>query len=103
MLLGNFSAEQELLTPPDDLSVRVYREPFANEFMLTVPNPGGEPYTEVMDAPTATQWFLDRGCDAIKLEKALDYAWEYGFYRPVFIKVKRIDTPMIQSRVSPRL
>jgi len=104
MLLGDFQNKTvEPVTPPDDLSIRLYREPFSDEFILTIPNGSHEPVTEIMGAEDTRKWFSARGCKPEKLEKALDYAWEYSFYRPVFIRVAFLNPPVSVSGVSPRV
>ena len=104
MLLGDLSSSVVTeVTSPDPLAVRVYREPFTDQFTLVIPNGDQPPYSDLMDVEQTRKWFTTRGCDAIKLEKALDYAWEFGFYRPCFVKVKTLTVYTPYTKVTPRL
>lgn len=104
MFVGDLIGNQDVVyATPGDLTVQVLREPYTEQFTLVIPNGTSTPYTELMEAEETRTWFTRRGCDPIKLGKALDYAWEFGFYRPCYIRVKTLDVPVVTTRVSPRL
>ena len=104
MILGDLVGNQDVVyETPGDNTVRVLREPYTEQFTLVIPNGTAVPYTELLEVEETRKWFTRRGCDPIKLEKALDYAWEFGFYRPCYIRVKTLEVPVVATRVSPRL
>jgi hypothetical protein len=86
--------------PP--LPVHVTREPFCEWFNLEYrTDDSPTPLTEELDPDETRDWFKKRGADMDKIEKMLDYVW--NFYRAdvVIEKPKKVELPM--SKIQPRI
>lgn len=78
------------------LTVRIKREPFAEEFDLQQENG----HSESLNPDELRAWFKDRGGDVDKLEPVLDYCWNFPRWQTVVISNPR---PVRRMRLDPRL
>lgn len=83
--------------PESSLVVQLRREPFEDEFTITLP----DGTSEELEAEDLRTWFKVRGADEIAVESAMDYCW--NFYAAEF-EIKNPKVPVQKnSNVLPQL
>lgn len=65
--------EAKLATPPAKMAVKIDREPGMDFLVLTLE----DGTTEELDVDDTREWFRLRGANMDKIDKALDYVWNF--------------------------
>ena len=78
------------------LTVKIKREPFAEEFDLELENG----HSESLDPDALRAWFKERGGDVDKLEDVLDTCWNFPRWQTVVIANPR---PVRRSNLDPKI
>lgn len=77
-----------------ETTVKLTREIFMPYFRITLEN-GSSEELEIEDT---REWFRTHGADVDKVEKALDYVWNFGSHKPVFLKIRNYVDPSLINR-----
>lgn len=72
--------------------VKLSREIPMQWFDVTLPN--GD--SEEMEAEELREWFRLRGADELVVEKAMDYVWNMGRYKPVYVEIANFKDPLVK-------
>jgi hypothetical protein len=87
---------------PRSLTVFITREPWTDFFILHVPDgKGGWHPQEELDVDDTYEWFLQRGANKIRLEKALDHIW--NFNKGAFEIENYREPPVRNPRLTPKI
>ena len=98
-MLSEDSAAEE--TKPLPLLVRVTREMPLEWFKLELVDNG---YTEELEPDECRDWFKKRGANMDSVERALDYAWNFGSYKPVIVSIANpIEVSLHSDAVMPNV
>jgi hypothetical protein len=82
------------------MTVTVTREIPLPWFTLTT----ADGQTEDMDPDQIREWFSGIGADMYRIDKALDYVWNFGSYRPATITIENpVDRRKIKHGVVPNI
>jgi len=86
---------------PVPITVKVSREIPMPWFKLDIVENG---YTEELDPDECREWFKSRGASMDAVERALDYVWNFGNYKPVYVKITNpIEASLSTDGVSPQV
>lgn len=88
----------EILPP---LKVKLYREPWCDYVQITYVSDQGNTVSEELDADDTREWFNKRGADMDKIEKILDYIWNFYKAEVTIENPKRV--AMAASRIQPQI
>ena len=76
----------------------VTREPFSDTFELHLPNG----HSESFDTDETIAWFVKRGADVHKLEKTLDYIWNF-YSGEILVKKTGISADPSIDSIQPKI
>ena len=60
--------------------------------------------TEELEPEDAREWFRLRGADMVQVNKAMDFIWNFGMYKPVYVVINKpkLYRPL-DSRIAPNI
>ena len=86
--------------PAEPYTVKISREIPIPYFILTLPNG----HTEEMEPEDTRTFFRVRGANMDVVERALDYVWNFGSYKPVYLAIKNYrEQVVVRGRTTPEV
>lgn len=72
--------------------VQITREIFFPDYTIIVDD-GISVYSEELDPEAVRVWFRERGANMEEVEVALDYVWNFGNHKEVFVEIVNYTEP----------